>query len=187
MPFFTRRDQVEEPAPEPVYEEEPTKKRGLLGSLRRDPSPTPTQSTRMSNSTFHTTHSRHSTASTNASTASTTTPPKRGSSLLHKFGGAHSNEELDPSIVQARERVMSAEAAEREADRALELARRGVQEAREEVKRLEIEAKEEARRAKIKAYHAKEVSKRGKALGRKFSQSFLILTEDLLTHLLLFC
>lgn len=63
---------------------------------------------------------------------------------------------------------MSAETAEREADRALELARREVKDAREEVKRLEFEAKEEARRAKIKAYHAKEVSKRGKALGRKF-------------------
>lgn len=166
MPFFSRHNEVEEPAPEPVYEEEP-KKRGLLGSLRRDPSPTPThstQSTRMSNSTFHTTHSRNSTASANTTT---TGAPKRGSSLLHKFGG-HSNEELDPSIVQARERVMSAEAAEREADRALELARRGVKEAREEVKKLEIEAKEEARRAKIKAYHAKEVSKRGKALGRKY-------------------
>ena len=62
---------------------------------------------------------------------------------------------------------MSAETAEKEADRALELARREVKDAREEMKRLEIEAKEEARRAKIKAYHAKEVSKRGKALGRK--------------------
>lgn len=63
---------------------------------------------------------------------------------------------------------MSAEAAEREADRVLELARREVREARDEVKRLELEAKEEARLAKIKQYHAREVSKRGKALGRKF-------------------
>lgn len=168
MPFFSRREEVEEPAPEPVYEEEPRKRGGLLGSLRRDPSPTPTtstQSTRMSNSTFHTTNSRNSTS---------TTTPKRGSSLLHKFGG-HNNEELDPSIVQARERVMGAEAAEREADRALELARREVREAREEVKRLEIEAKEEARRAKIKAYHAKEVSKRGKALGRKCLKCLFVL------------
>ncbi|KUI56022.1 hypothetical protein VP1G_10794 [Cytospora mali] len=61
---------------------------------------------------------------------------------------------------------MGAEAAERDADRALELARREVRDAREEVRRLELEAKEEARRAKIKQYHAKEVSKRGKALGR---------------------
>lgn len=63
---------------------------------------------------------------------------------------------------------MSAEAAERDADRALDLARREVREAREEVKRIEIEAKEEARRAKIKAFHAKDIGKRGKALGRKF-------------------
>lgn len=52
--------------------------------------------------------------------------------------------------------------------RALEAARREVNEARAEVKRLEVEAKEEARRARIKTYYAKEVSKRGKALGRKF-------------------
>lgn len=74
---------------------------------------------------------------------------------------------MDPSIVQARERVLNAENAEREADRALEAARMHVREAREEVKRLEIEAAEEAKRAKIKQYHAREVSKRGKQLGRK--------------------
>lgn len=176
MPFFSRRDEVEEPAPEPVYEQEAaTKKRGgLLGSLRRDSSPTPTANThqsnssRLSNSTFHTTNSS-GTSTSGTSTATTT--PKRGSSLLHKFGGGglhHNDNELDPSIVQARERVMAAEAAERDADRALELARRGAQAAREDVRRLEVEAKEEARRAKIKAYHAKEVSKRGKALGRTY-------------------
>jgi vacuolar-type H+-ATPase subunit H len=75
---------------------------------------------------------------------------------------------MDPSIVQARERVMNAETAEREADRALESARIRVREAREEVRRLELEAKEEARRAKIKQYHAREVSKRGKQLGREY-------------------
>ncbi|PSR87238.1 hypothetical protein BD289DRAFT_351219, partial [Coniella lustricola] len=96
----------------------------------------------------------------------TTERPSRGGSLLHKFGRGHAGEELDPSIVQARERVMGAEAAEKEADRVLEMARREVREAREEVKRLELEAKEEARLAKIKQYHAREVSKRGKALGR---------------------
>lgn len=87
---------------------------------------------------------------------------------------------------------MGAEAAERDADRALELARREVREAREEVKRLEIEAKEEARRAKIKAYHAKEVSKRGKALGRKCSTYFpppphLLSLLDEVTNILLLC
>lgn len=154
MPFFSRReDEVVEP--EPQQSEEPTHKRGLLGSLhRRDPSPTPTASTNTTTSSYRTSQS------------SATERPSRGSSLLHRFGRG-SNEELDPSIVQARERVMGAEAAEREADRVLELARREVREAREHVKRLEIEAKEEARLARIKQYHAKEVSKRGKALGRK--------------------
>ncbi|CAI0649763.1 unnamed protein product [Colletotrichum noveboracense] len=73
---------------------------------------------------------------------------------------------MDPSIVTARERVMGAEAAEKEADRALQAARESVAAARADVRRLEEEAKEEARRAKIKQYHAREVSKRGKALGR---------------------
>lgn len=76
---------------------------------------------------------------------------------------------MDPSIVTARERVMGAEAAEKEADRALQAARESVAAARADVRRLEEEAKEEARRAKIKQYHAREVSKRGKALGRKLT------------------
>lgn len=69
---------------------------------------------------------------------------------------------------------MGAENAEREADRALAAARLRVSEAREEVKRIEIEAAEEARRAKIKQYHAKEVSKRGKQLGRMFHAPILL-------------
>lgn len=152
MPFFSR--QHEEPVPEPQVQEE-SHKRGLLGSLRRDPSPTPTNSTNATNSTFRT-----------ARSSTSTERPSRGHSLLHKFG-QRGNEELDPSIVHARERLMSAENAEKEADRVLDLARREVREAREEIKRLEFEAKEEARKAKIKQYHAAEVSKRGKALGRE--------------------
>jgi hypothetical protein len=74
---------------------------------------------------------------------------------------------MDPSIIQARERVLGAETAEREADRALMAARESTREAREHVRRLELEAREDARRAKIKQHHAKEVSKRGKQLGRK--------------------
>lgn len=148
MPFFSRREPEEEIAPEPQYEE--PRKRGLLGSLRGDPSPPPSSSTYSSGSPNRTSTERSS----------------RGGGLLHKFGGS-TNEQLDPSIVQARQRVQSAEMAEREADRALALARREVRDAREEARRLELEAKEEARRAKIKQYHAKEVSKRGKALGRK--------------------
>lgn len=168
MPFFTRREPEEElPPPEPYHEEEPRKRGGLLGSLRRDPSPTPTTSTQATDSTRRTsstyrTSPTHNDGSSSIFSRSTSTRGHGG--LLRKFGA---NEELDPSIIQARERMMSAETAEKEADRALELARREVKDAREEVKRLEFEAKEEARRAKIKAYHAKEVSKRGKALGRK--------------------
>lgn len=180
MPFFTRRDEVEEPVPEPVHEEEP-RKRGFLGSLRRDPSPTPTtstQSTRRSTSTFHTTASsrdgnlNNGNGSVNGNGSGMFHRGSRHGSILHKFGGSGGDHELDPSIVQARERVMGAEAAEMKADRALELARREVHDAREEVKRLEIEAKEEARRAKIKQYHAKDISKRGKALGRKLFPYF---------------
>lgn len=170
MPFFSRREPEEEvPPPEPYHEEEP-RKRGLLGSLRRDHSPTPTTSTQATDSTRRTsstyrTSATHNDGGSSIFSRSTDRGSTRGGGLLRKFGGG--DEELDPSIIQARERVMSAETAEKEADRALELARREVKDAREEVKRLEYEAKEEARRAKIKAYHAREVSKRGKALGRK--------------------
>lgn len=68
---------------------------------------------------------------------------------------------------------MMAEAAERDADRALMAARENVRQAREHIRALELEAQEEARRAKIKQYHAKEVSKRGKQLGREYSFSVL--------------
>lgn len=61
---------------------------------------------------------------------------------------------------------MFAETAEREADRALLAARGSVREAREHVRRLELEAEEEARRAKIKQSQARDISKRGKQLGR---------------------
>lgn len=168
MPFFSRREPEEELPPQEPYHEEEPRKRGLLGSLRRDPSPTPTTSTQATDSTRRTSSTYRTSPTHNdgaSSIFSRSTSTRGGGGLLRKFGA---NEELDPSIIQARERMMSAETAEREADRALELARREVKDAREEVKRLELEAKEEARRAKIKAYHAKEVSKRGKALGRKF-------------------
>jgi hypothetical protein len=77
----------------------------------------------------------------------------------------HRNTE-DASITNARERVLSAEAAERDADRALLTARAAVKEAREHVKRLEREAAEEARLAKIKMKQAGDLGKRGKMLGR---------------------
>jgi len=68
--------------------------------------------------------------------------------------------------VTARERLLSAEVAEREADRALAQARVAVREARENIKRLEKEAAEEARLARKKQDTAKSLSNRGKHLGR---------------------
>ncbi|KAK8131882.1 hypothetical protein PG999_000055 [Apiospora kogelbergensis] len=152
MPFFSSRkpeEEVVEHHPAPVHEEQ-HQKRGLFGS-RRERSVSPTSTMRTS-----TTSTSHSSTSTG----------RKSSILQRSFGHGNRSVELDPSIVQARERVMGAEAAEHEADRTLNAARIQVREAREEVKRLEIEAKEEARLAKIKQHHAAEVSKRGKQLGR---------------------
>jgi hypothetical protein len=58
------------------------------------------------------------------------------SGLLHK-------DIEDPSITAARDRVIGAEAAERDADKALLMARSAVREARDHVKRLEKEAAEQ--------------------------------------------
>ncbi len=169
MPLFSRSSEPEEEAvPVRPAEEERPKRHGLFGS-KRDPSPTgsaATDSTRLTTSTYHTSPGSESGGGGFRS--------KRGSLLHRTFGngngdGADGDAQLDPSIVQARERVLSAEAAERDADRALDVARRQVREARDQVRKLELEAKEEARRAKIKQYHAREVSRRGKALGRTWS------------------
>ncbi|KAI0203251.1 hypothetical protein F4808DRAFT_417930 [Astrocystis sublimbata] len=137
--------------PEPV----PERKHGLFGSRHRSPSPSGTHRTSTSTS------SRHSTTYNDAASN-----PSRHRSVLSRTFGNGNNADMDPSITHARERVMGAENAEKEADRALEAARLRVREAHEEVRRLEAEAEEDARRAKIKQYHAKEVSKRGKQLGR---------------------
>lgn len=58
-------------------------------------------------------------------------------------GGIFHRDHEDGSITAARERVMSAEMAEREADRALISARTAVKDARNHVKMLEREAEEE--------------------------------------------
>jgi hypothetical protein len=58
-------------------------------------------------------------------------------------GGLFNRNAEDPSIMNARQRVASAESAEREADRALVQARTAVREARDQVKVLEREAAEE--------------------------------------------
>ena len=113
--------------------------------------------------------SRHSTSpSTHSTTSSTTNMKSSHGSLLHRNRGE------DPSISAAREQVVLAETAERDADRALVAARQAVRDAREHVKRLEREAKEEARLAKIKQDQAATISKRAKPLG---SKSILVLSS----------
>jgi len=81
-------------------------------------------------------------------------------------GGLLSRHHDDPSIVGARQRVMDAERAEKEADAALFAAKNAVRQAREHVKHLEREAAEDARLAKIKQHQARDISKRAKPLGR---------------------
>ncbi|KAK3988453.1 hypothetical protein QBC44DRAFT_102834 [Cladorrhinum sp. PSN332] len=159
MPFFSRSSEpAHQPAPQPIHEE-PPKRHGLFGR-HRSPSPATTTSTR---STRTTSAERGQNGVYRSSTDATNSTGRR--SLLRSFGNGN-NVEMDPSIVAARERVMGAEMAEREADRALMAARESVREAREHVRRLELEAQEEARRATIKQQQAKEMSKRGKQLGR---------------------
>jgi hypothetical protein len=69
-----------------------------------------------------------------ATTTTTSTSPRRN---------VLTREREDASITAARQRVVDAEVAEKEADRALLQAREAVREAREQVKRLEREAAEE--------------------------------------------
>lgn len=76
------------------------------------------------------------------------------------------DDDLDPSIIHARDRLMGAEAAEEDARRALAAAKESAASARDDIHRLEAEAREDARRAKIKESQARDFSKRGKALGR---------------------
>ncbi|KAI2605245.1 uncharacterized protein GGS25DRAFT_504325 [Hypoxylon fragiforme] len=149
MPLFSSRRPEEEVVEEPVPEKGHS--HSLFSSHHRSPSPPVSART----------------STTNSSLRSDQSTPSRSRSMLQRtFGHGNSNSDVDPSIIQAREHVMQAETAERDADRALESARIRVREARAEVKRLELEAAEDARRAKIKQYHAREVSKRGKHLGR---------------------
>ncbi|KAL6870200.1 hypothetical protein ACO1O0_001538 [Amphichorda felina] len=158
MPFFgSTRNAVPPPEPEPAPRKAPAtthdapKKHGVFN--RHSSSPSPPRGR----------HSISSNSSAGHAHGSPTLHKSKTGSLLSKFGR---DSDVDPSIVAARERVMGAEAAEVEADRALDAARIRVREAREHVKRLEEEAREDARRAKIKQQQAREVSKRGQGLGR---------------------
>lgn len=83
----------------------------------------------------HGSHKMFGSLSSHRSSVSSTTSTRRHS-LLHR-------KHEDPSIQAAREQVVRAENAEREADKALTAARKAVQEARERVQRLEREAAEE--------------------------------------------
>ncbi|KAH7037107.1 uncharacterized protein B0I36DRAFT_313340 [Microdochium trichocladiopsis] len=151
MPLFGSRKEA--PPPEPIPEKHHS---GLFGSRRRSVSPV--SSHRTSSSTFRTS------TSSNRHSGDLASSHRSSGSVLHRFGTRHGD--IDPSISQARDRVINAERAEKEADRALEAARLQVRDARTHVKNLEHEAAEESRRAKVKQYHAKEMSKRGKHLGR---------------------
>ncbi|KAJ7217847.1 hypothetical protein GGX14DRAFT_598252, partial [Mycena pura] len=72
----------------------------------------------------------------------------------------------DPTIIAAREKVIIAEKAEAEADRALSQARAMVREAKDHVRFLEREAAEEHKRAKAKQAVANDVSRSAAGLGR---------------------
>lgn len=139
MPLFGHK----EPA-QPVVEE----RHGLFGR-KRSPSPVATTSTR--HSTFG-----HSSSHSNTTSVSPT----------RKTGFLHRNDE-DASIIAAKTRVATAEAREKEADRALMHARVAVREAREHIRLLEKEAAEQARLAKVKQQQAKSLSKKGGLLGRE--------------------
>ena len=84
---------------------------------------------------------------------------------LQRHGVLNGSE--DPAITSARKRVIDAETAEREADRALMTARNAVAEAKAIVKRLEQDAAEEARLARIKQEQAAKLGERAEPLGRK--------------------
>ncbi|GFP59058.1 hypothetical protein TASIC1_0012006100 [Trichoderma asperellum] len=171
MPFFSRSEPSPEPVyqPEPVAAEPPARKHSLF-HRNRDVSPASSRRTGSiaSSAGSHNNGYTNNTAGSNSGGGlfrhSTDSSASRGRrSLFHRDNGANA---LDPSILQAREHVMQAEAAEIDADRALGEARMRVRAAKDHVWRLEEEAKEEARRAKIKQEQAREVSKRGQGLGR---------------------
>ncbi|CAK5281615.1 unnamed protein product [Mycena citricolor] len=72
----------------------------------------------------------------------------------------------DPTIIAAKEKVVTAEKAEAAADAALNQARAMVREAKDHVRFLEREAAEEQKRARAKQAIANDVSKSARGLGR---------------------
>src|SRR5271154_2141039 len=112
MPLFGRNSTETSPADPEAESVDNTQRRGNLFRRHRSSSPT---------------------------AATTTSPNAKSHHSHHRL--LHRNAE-DPSIATARERVLGAEAAERDADKALMHARAAVKEARNHVKRLEREATE---------------------------------------------
>jgi hypothetical protein len=150
MGLFSRHEEVDEPSPvvpdkSVAASNTPSRRSTLFGRRRSEES-----------------NVTHNSVSTNQSSP-------RLSGVLHRGSILHRGDREDPSISAARERVMGAEAAEQDADKALMTARAAVREAKDQVKRLEREAEEEARVAKIKQKQAASLSKRGQLLGRMYS------------------
>lgn len=153
--LFGRKHEPVAPQPQPTHHSTSSRSGGLFN--RRTSSPSPVGRDSMSNSSMS---SRGS-----ADHRSRLSRTGGGGSILGRKMGSH---DVDPSISAARERVINAEAAEADADRALAMARTQVRDAREGLRALENELKEEARLAKIKQHQARDISKRGKGLGREF-------------------
>ncbi|KAF7336868.1 hypothetical protein MVEN_02123100 [Mycena venus] len=137
-----------------------------------------------SQSTQSTTKSGHS-RSTSASRSTPPTSPASHSSLKSspsiKSNGGNSlltstlkrytaRAHQDPTVVQAREKIAAAAAAEEEADRAILHARARVKDALQSVQVLEGEAEGEAKRARAKNAIARLVSKDARGLGRHGEQ-----------------
>jgi len=161
------------PQQQPVDPEPHGRRHGLFGRRNRSPSPSASGGA-MGGPVGRDSMTSHS----SVSSGSIHNGPDRADT--HRSGGVKrgflskrgrgrdemNDDDLDPSIIHARDRLVSAEAAEEDAQRALIAARESAASAREDILRLEAEAREDARRAKIKETQAREFSKRGKALGR---------------------
>ncbi|TFK70628.1 hypothetical protein BDN72DRAFT_766127 [Pluteus cervinus] len=92
--------------------------------------------------------------------------PGLARSISTKAGALFNRLGNDSSVSSARQKVIDAEVAERQADQALEQARQRVKAARDQVKVLEHEAHEAARRAAAKQEEMQRVIKSAKNLGR---------------------
>ncbi|KJZ71221.1 hypothetical protein HIM_09364 [Hirsutella minnesotensis 3608] len=187
MPLFSHYQTPAEPV-QPA----PAKKHGLFGRRQQQPEPVhsadPARGSAASvagskHGLFH----RHGNSSdAHAASRSSTSSMSSSSSSGNHHDGAHRRSTsssggkvslldrmrgedkapVDPSILEAQQHMVEAEAAELEADRALTEARALAREAREHASRAVAEAQEDARRAMVKQKLAREVTKRGEGLGR---------------------